>query len=196
MTAATAGGGSSTSGPTIAFLCTGNAARSVMATAIARNCAADFGLAGLVVRGGGTHSIEGLPMSTRTRAALRLVGLEDPDHRSHQFNAEDASAAELIVAFEPGNVAWIRREHPDAASLCSTIGHLASTLPKSSKPLGERVRGLALESIAPSDLHELIDPAGGDQNIFNDCVRQVDEMVRLLLARIGAVETDRPSPSF
>jgi len=176
---------SESTGPTVVFLCTGNAARSVMAAAITRNCAADFGLDELVVRGGGTHSIEGLPMSTRTRSALRMIGLEDPVHRSHQFDGEDAAAADLIIAFEPGNVAWVRRKYPEVSRLCSTIGHLAVTMPTTDEPLRAKALALGLETLAPQDLRELIDPAGGDQDIFNDCVREVDEMVRLLLARIA-----------
>ena len=67
-------------------LCTGNAARSVMAGAM---------LADTPVRliTAGTHVVEGQPMSRRTRAALESVGLSAATHRSHQITAADIAVA-------------------------------------------------------------------------------------------------------
>ena len=87
--------------PTICFLCTGNAARSVMARAMFADRAPDYRSVGA-----GTLVIEGLPMSSRTRNAMAGLGLADPDHRSSQFVTADVSA-DLIVAMEPSHVAWI-----------------------------------------------------------------------------------------
>jgi len=150
-----------------------------MATTIARQVAGDTST---VFTGGGTHSIEGLPMSARTRTALRGLGLENPDHRSHQFDEQDASSADLVVAFEPGNVAWIRRVHPGVSERSATIGHLVTHLGfGEDQPVAERVQALGLASVEPTTQRELIDPAGGDQDTFNRCVAEVDEYVRALL---------------
>ena len=53
--------------PTVCFLCTGNAARSVMARAMFADRAPGWSAVGA-----GTLVLEGLPMSRRTRIALAL----------------------------------------------------------------------------------------------------------------------------
>ena len=58
------------------FVCTGNAARSVMAATMMRDMTST-----LEIRGAGTFSIPGLPMSQRTREALAGMNLSDPEHR-------------------------------------------------------------------------------------------------------------------
>ena len=81
----------------ILFVCTGNAARSVMATTMMKAKTPEH-----EIKGAGTFSIPGLPMSQRTRSALADMGLSDPNHRSHQLEKEDCEWADLIIVFEKG----------------------------------------------------------------------------------------------
>ncbi len=161
------------------MLCTGNAARSVMAVVMgrARTEAVRF-------IGAGTHSIEGLPMSGRTRRALEGLGLADPAHRSHQLTAADADGADLIVAFAPEHVDYVRRMHPEAAARTATIKHLVAELPPGPAPLGQRVAALRLADVEVAGAEEVVDPGGGEDPAFVACAAEIDHLMDQLLALI------------
>ena len=124
-------------------LCTGNAARSVMAGFMLD--ALRDGRSGepLHVVTAGTHTIDGQPMGLRTRTALtRLAELEGADfrrHRSRQVHGVDLVHAELVVVMEADHVRFVRRQFPDAAAKTGTIRYLCRHLAPSPPALGERV---------------------------------------------------------
>ena len=72
----------------ILILCTGNATRSVIAGAVLAAHLPD-----VEVVTSGTLSIDGLPMSWRTRAGFEAVGVEPPAHRSRQVVPADLDRA-------------------------------------------------------------------------------------------------------
>jgi protein-tyrosine-phosphatase len=167
--------------PPIVFLCTGNAARSVMAGAA---------LAALVpdrpVRTAGTLVVEGQPMSWRTRAALEGVGVAVPDHRSRQATAAELGHAELVVALAPEHVHWVRRTHPAAAARTATLRRLARDLaPAPVGPLAQRVAVLGLHQVELEDWEEVVDPGGGDAEAFAACAREVTALIGSLAPRLG-----------
>ena len=165
----------------VVFLCTGNAARSVMAAVIARERAPE-----LDVRGAGTFSIPGLPMSQRTRAALAAVGLSDPDHRSRQLEQADTDWADVIVAFEAEHVDYVRRKHPHAGPITATMPRLARDLAPHAVPLGERVDALALHELEVEPWEEVVDPAGGDEAVFHQCLADITALMDDLLPKLSA----------
>ncbi len=163
----------------VVFLCTGNAARSVMATVMARSRAPE-----LVVRGAGTFSIPGLPMSQRTRDALKALGLADSTHRSHQLGVADTDWADLIVAFESEHIAYVRRQHPEAAVRTATLPRLIRELVPSERPLADRLQDLDLANVEVEEWEEVVDPAGGDLQVFHDCAQEISAMIDALIPRL------------
>jgi len=166
------------------FLCTGNAARSVMAAVMFRARCEAFRISGA-----GTHVIEGHPMSVRTRTALQRHGLADRTHRSRQMWQDD-TAATLVVAMAPEHVRWVRTNHPRAAVRTATIKRLVRTLPGASGPtLAARLAALRLDEVELEDWEEVVDPAAGEQPVFDACADEldvlVDDLIRALLPRSG-----------
>ena len=159
----------------LAFVCTGNAARSVMAGALLSWRDAD-----ITVTTAGTHVIEGQPMSWRTRSALETVGLTGVLHRSRQLRAADAAAADLIVGLAVEHVAWVRREFPEAADKTATLRRLVRDLPTTSGPLADRVAALGLAAIELEPWEDVEDPAGKEVDGYHECAADIAALVEAL----------------
>jgi protein-tyrosine-phosphatase len=158
----------------VVMLCTGNAARSVMAGAL---IGADVDV---VVTTRGTHVVEGLPMSLRTRGALAALGVRDHVHRSRQLTRDDLRTADLVVAMAREHVQFVRRRYPDAAPRTGTLKRLARDLPARDGSLAERVASLQLEDVVLEQWEDVDDPAGGDEDVFHACAAEIDGLLRQL----------------
>jgi len=163
----------------ILFVCTGNAARSVMAATMMKAKSPEH-----AIRGAGTLSIPGLPMSQRTRSALAGMGLSDPDHRSRQLEKEDCEWADLIIVFEKEHIEYFKRHHVESLQKTGSLPRLAKELEPGDKNVSERIVELCLDKSIFSSWEEVLDPAGGDQEIFNSCAEEISVYISQLALRI------------
>jgi protein-tyrosine phosphatase len=156
------------------MLCTGNAARSVMAGALIGE---DLDV---LVTTRGTHVVEGLPMSMRTRGALAALGVNDHVHRSRQLTADDLRTADLVIAMAREHVQFVRRVYPGAAARTGTLKRLARDLPGGVGTLTERVAALELDRVALEHWEDVDDPAGGDEEVFHECAAEIHVLLQRL----------------
>jgi len=140
---------------------------------------------GLRVTTSGTHVIEGMPISWRTRDAIEGLGLTVPFHRSRQATPEEIDSADLVIALATEHVAWMRRVLPSAASRTGTLKRLARDLAAGPEPLAERIDALDLGAVDIEGWEDVLDPAGGDVEVFHECAREIASLVHTLAPRLG-----------
>jgi protein-tyrosine phosphatase len=167
-------------GPHIVFVCTGNAARSVMAGAILAAHVDDAAVEQVAITTAGTHVVEGMPMSWRTRDALAGLDVSAPGHRSLQLRDSHVEEADLVVCLAREHVEYVRRTHPDAAAKTATLRRLARELAPGDDALAARVAALGLASAELEDWEDVVDPAGGDLPEFEACAQEIRDLITAL----------------
>ena len=171
----------------VLVLCTGNAARSVMAGYMLADLAEGLGVP-LHLATAGTHAVEGQPMSPRTRAALDGLGalgeLPVGGHRSRQLDQAGLDRADLVVAMEADHVRYVRRRYPQAAGRTATIRRLCRDLAPPPGPLEHRLAALDLGRVDLGPEEDVPDPAGGDHAAYAACAAELWALCQVLVTRL------------
>jgi protein-tyrosine-phosphatase len=152
-----------------------------MAGALLENRAPD-----LRITTAGTHVVEGMPMSWRTRDALAELGVEQSMHRSHQLTDTDVDTADVVVCLAAEHVAYMRRIHPEAAAKTVTLKRLVRDLPGA--PGASFADRLAALRVADAELdagEDVDDPAGGDLPVFQACAHEIRDLIDRLAPELA-----------
>jgi protein-tyrosine-phosphatase len=128
--------------------------------------------------------IEGMPMSWRTRDAIASLGLPIPDHRSRQATVQELDSADLVIALAREHVLWMRRVHPKAAPRTATLKRLARDLTDDGTPLADRLAHMRLHEVELEPTEDVLDPAGGDLEVFLDCAQEIAELLHAVIPRL------------
>jgi len=143
------------------------------------------------IRTAGTHVAEGSAMSGRTRDAL--LKIEDLGHhrfgahRSHQLDQSDTEWADVILAAEADNVNFLRRNFSLNTDKAVQLAQFVRFAPLDGD-LGTQLR--AVTAHAPSSEYDVMDPAGGDQAIYDACARHLWDLAQSFALLVGAERVD------
>ena len=169
----------------IVTLCTGNAARSVMAGIMLAQLAEFEGIS-VNITTAGTHVVEGQPMGQRTKAALESVGELDTStvglHRSHQLSVQDCERADVIIAMEADHIRFIRRVHANSAQKTITLARLVREISVEDAPFVDRLQALDLQNVSLEEEQDVVDPAGGEQPQYDACAQEIWELCQITTA--------------
>jgi protein-tyrosine-phosphatase len=140
---------------------------------------------GVHVTTAGTHVVEGMPMSWRTRDAIAEFGAERTMHRSHQLTDADVVAADVVVCLAAEHVGYMRRTHPEAVGKTVTLHRLVRDLPAApGASFAERLASLGLADVDLDPTEDVADPAGGDMPVFSACAREIHDLIEVLVAEL------------
>ncbi len=118
----------------------------------------------------------GLSLLAIALAVTLLLAVERIRGDARQSFTQSVSGVDLVVGARTGSVQLMLYAvfHAGAASKTATLKHLV-TLPA---PLRAGDLGLAHHVLQPSE--EVVDPGGGEVDVFIECAREVVTLVRAL----------------
>ncbi len=133
----------------------------------------------------GTHVVEGMPMSWRTRDAIAELGVERTMHRSHQLTDADVASADVVICLAAEHAGYMRRIHPEAAAKTVTLERLVRDLPGApGASFSERLAALDLAAAELDPSEDVEDPAGGDLPVFRACAREIQDLIDQLVPQL------------
>jgi protein-tyrosine-phosphatase len=149
----------------VLFLCSGNTCRSPMAAALLHKYLAERYpevSEQLEVDSAGVHTISGLPASDGAVEVMREEGLDLTGHQSRRATEETIREASLVLAMTVGIKQDIVRRHPWA---------------------GDKV--FTLKEFVDDDAYaDVVDPFGGDIEVYSASYREIKALVLRSLDRI------------
>jgi protein-tyrosine-phosphatase len=147
----------------------------------------------LTVDSAGVSALVGHSIDPVMAAALGDRGIDTAEHRARQLSAHLLRSADLILTFEAVQRAWVLAQRPAAVRSTFTVRRAALVLadrPRHGEPLGFLAHDR--KAYGPDD--DFPDPYGHGPEAARRAVEQIEELLRVVLPALGAVDAPTPSP--
>jgi RpiB/LacA/LacB family sugar-phosphate isomerase len=159
---------------TILFVCTGNVCRSPMAEGIFRR--AVVGRGEFRVLSAGLGAVEGQPPSAHAIQAVKELGIDITQLRSHMLTPEMVQQADYILGMTHSHVDTVTLLYPQAAEKIFLLREFDETLDAFEK--------------------DISDPIGGSYEVYLNCRDQIEQGIASLLRFIEQGEGAGPAGSL
>ena len=151
---------------TFLFICTGNICRSPMAEGLLRH--ADAGRNELRVMSAGLGAMDGQPPSAHAVAAMKELGIDISQQRSHLLTAAMVKQADYIFGMTHSHVDTVMLLYPHAAEKTFLLREFDETLDPYEK--------------------DISDPIGGSYEVYVNCRDQIEQGIASLLRFVAQSE--------
>jgi glycine hydroxymethyltransferase len=154
---------------TILFVCTGNICRSPMAEGLFRHALA--GHDDFRVLSAGIGAVDGQPPSTFAVQAMRELGIDISQQRSHRLTMQAVRQADYVFGMTHSHVDTVTLLYPQAAEKTFLLREFDETLDPFEK--------------------DISDPIGGSYEVYLNCRDQIEQGIASLRGFLGQTETSR-----
>jgi RpiB/LacA/LacB family sugar-phosphate isomerase len=152
---------------TILFVCTGNICRSPMAEGLFRHTLA--GRDDYRVLSAGIGAVDGQPPSAFAVKAMKELGIDISQQRSHMLTVEAVRQADYVFGMTHSHVDTVTLLYPQAAEKTFLLREFDETLDPFEK--------------------DISDPIGGSYEVYLNCRDQIEQGIASLLGFLGQTET-------
>ncbi len=122
----------------------------------------------------GSAAVEGAPAAPHALEVAAAAGIDLSPHRARRYSPEMAAQADLVLALDAGNRAWVLAQSPQHSARIFCLREAASS------GAGENI--------------SIRDPFGGDLEGYRTCFAEIEQEIERLMTRLRCWLEGDPLP--